>query len=229
MATVHGQQHSFSTHERMFFWMCQGFWNREDISTWGGLEHPTFAFMPYALTIWAIRAMHLLSHVFEYWLWWYRYFCLSRVNNWIVNLRGQHHSFSTHVWVFLWKCQSFWDRKCLDLSGLEHPTFVFMPYALTIWAIRAMHLLSHVFEYWLWWYRYFYLSRVNNWNVNLRGQQHSFSTHVWVFLWKCQSFWDRKCLDLRGIRTPNLRFQAVRSNHFSYQGHASAVPRCRCF
>ena len=114
-------------------------------------------------------------------------------------------------------------------GGFEPQTFVFMPYALTIWAIRAMHLLSHVFEYWLWWYGYFYLSRVNNWNVNLRGQQHSFSTHVWVFLWKCQSFWDRKCLDLRGIRTPNLRIQAVRSNHFSYQGHASAVPRCRCF
>ena len=38
-----------------------------------------------------------------------------------------------------------------------------------------------------------------------RGQQHSFSTHERVFLWKCQSFSDRKCLDLRGTRTPNLR------------------------
>ena len=36
----------------------------------------------------------------------------------------------------------------------------------------------------------------------VRRQQHSFSTHGRVFLWKWQSFWDRKCLDLRGTRTP---------------------------
>ena len=34
-----------------------------------------------------------------------------------------------------------------------------------IWAIKARHLLSHVFEYCLWWYRYFW-SKVNIWNVN---------------------------------------------------------------
>ena len=33
----------------------------------------------------------------------------------------------------------------------------------------------------------------------VHGQQHSFSTHQWMFLWKCQSFWDRKCLDLRTV------------------------------
>ena len=56
----------------------------ENVSTWGGLEPPTSGFMPNALTIWAIRARHLLSHVFEYWLWWYRYFG-SNVNIWNVN------------------------------------------------------------------------------------------------------------------------------------------------
>ena len=60
----------------------------------------------------------------------------------------------------------------------------------------------------------------------MRGQQHSFSTHERMFLWKCQSFWDRKCLDLRGIRTPNLRIHAECSNHLSYQGQTFAVP---CF
>ena len=39
----------------------------------------------------------------------------------------------------------------------------FMPNALTIWAIRARHLLS--FQYWLWRYRYFW-SKVNIWHVN---------------------------------------------------------------
>ena len=72
----------------------------------------------------------------------------------MLTVRGQQHSFSTHERVFLWKCQSFWDRKCLDLRGLEPPTFGFMLNALTYWAIRATQLLSNVFEHWLWRYRY---------------------------------------------------------------------------
>ena len=40
--------------------------------------------------------------------------------------------------------------------------------------------------------------------LTVHGQQHSFLTHERMFLWKCQSLWDRKCLDLRGTRTPNL-------------------------
>ena len=39
-----------------------------------------------------------------------------------------------------------------------------MPNTLTYWAIRAGHLLSHVFEYWLWQCRYFW-SKVNIWKV----------------------------------------------------------------
>ena len=45
----------------------------------------------------------------------------------------------------------------------------------------------------------------------------------------CESvkvFWDRKCLDLRGTRTPNLRIHAECSNLLSYQGQTFAVP---CF
>ena len=80
-------------------------------------------------------------------------------------VRGQQHSFSTHDWMFLWKCQRFWNRKCLNLRGLELPTFGFMPNALTIWAIRARHLQSHVFLYWLGRLRYFW-SKVNIWNFN---------------------------------------------------------------
>ena len=41
--------------------------------------------------------------------------------------------------------------------------------------------------------------------LTLHEQQLSFSTHERVFLRKCQSFWDRKCLDLRGTPTTNLR------------------------
>ena len=62
----------------------------------------------------------------------------------MLTVRGQQHSSSTPERMFLWKCQSFWDRKCLDLRGTRTPTFGFMPNALTIWAIRSRHLLSHV-------------------------------------------------------------------------------------
>ena len=62
----------------------------------------------------------------------------------MLTVRGQHHSFSTYERVSLRKCQSFWDRKCLDRGGLEPPIFGFMPNTLTYWAIRAEHLLSHV-------------------------------------------------------------------------------------
>ena len=47
-----------------------------------------------------------------------------------------------------------------------------------------------------------------------------------MFLWKCWSFWDRKCLDLRGTRTPSLRIHAECSNHLSYQGQTFIIP---CF
>ena len=59
----------------------------EIVSTWGGLEPQSFGFMPNALTYWAIWARRLLSHVFEYWLWWCRYFW-SNVNIWNVNCAG---------------------------------------------------------------------------------------------------------------------------------------------
>ena len=72
MSTVRGRQHSFSTHERVFLWKCQ-ILGTENVSTWGGLELPAFGFMPNVSTYWVIRARHLLSHVFEHWLWRYRY------------------------------------------------------------------------------------------------------------------------------------------------------------
>ena len=62
--------------------------------------------------------------------------------------------------------------------------------------------------------------------LTVRGLQHLFSTHERVFLWKCRSFWDRKCLDLRGTRTTNNRIHAKCSTLFSYQGQTFAVP---CF
>ena len=68
-----------------------------------------------------------------------------------------------------------------------------------------------------------FLSNVNNEMLTLCGQQHSFSTHERGFLWKCQSFWGRKCLDLRGTRTPNLQIHAECSNLLSYQGQTFAV------
>ena len=62
LLTVRGQQHSFGL-------TCVNVIETENVSTWGGLEPPTFVFMPNALTIGAIRARHLVSHVFERYEW----------------------------------------------------------------------------------------------------------------------------------------------------------------
>ena len=96
MLTVHGQQHSFFTREQMFFRRCQSF-ETENVSTLGGLEPPTFGFMPNALTIRAVRARHLLSHLFEYWLWKYRYL-LSKVNIWNVDC-ARATAFISDTWT----------------------------------------------------------------------------------------------------------------------------------
>ena len=66
----------------------------------------------------------------------------------------------------------------------------------------------------------------NVFEVKLTFETLTFSTHERVFFWKCQSFWDRKCLDLRGTRTSNLRIHAECSNLLSYQGQIFVVP---CF
>ena len=76
-------QHSFSTHEWMCLWSVQVL-EIDNFSTWGGLEPPNFGFMRHALITCAISARHLLAHVFEYWLWWHRYF-RSKVNIWNIN------------------------------------------------------------------------------------------------------------------------------------------------
>ena len=109
---------------------------------------------------WDTVALIMTSLQYVEWIWWEQSY--SRMSIFEVMLtfemltvRRQQHSFSTHGRVFLRKCQSFWDRKCLDLRGTRPPNFGFMPNALNYWAIRARHLLSHVFEHWLWWYRYF--------------------------------------------------------------------------
>ena len=57
---------------------------------------------------------------------------------------GQQCSFLTHKRMFLWKCERFGDRKCLDLRGTRISNLRIIQNALTIWAIRAKHLLSHV-------------------------------------------------------------------------------------
>ena len=71
-----------------------------------------------------------------------------------------------------------------------------MPNALTYWAIRARHLLSHVVEYWPWRYRYCW-SKVNIWNVNCaRATAFIFDTRTGV-LGKVSNFLRQKIYELR--------------------------------
>ena len=59
--------------------------------------------------------------------------------------------------------------------------------------------------------------------LTVHRQQHSFSTHEQMFLWKCQSFWDRKLSrpGRGGLKPPKLRIHAECSNLLSYQGQIS--------
>ena len=70
----------------------------ENVSTWGWLEPPIFGFVPNALTYWAIRARHLLSHLFEYWLWRCWHF-LSKVIIWSLE-----ESFLSKFIIWYGKC-----------------------------------------------------------------------------------------------------------------------------
>ena len=117
----------------------------KNVSTWEGLEPPTSGFMPNALTYWAIRARHVLSHVFEHCLWWYRYF-LSTVYIWNFNCaRATAFIFDTQTGVLVKVSKVFETANVSTWGRLEPPTSGLMSNALTYWAIRARHLLSHVF------------------------------------------------------------------------------------
>ena len=213
-----GQQHSFSCESVKVF-------ETENVSTWGGLEPPTFGFMPNALTYWAIGARHFLSYVFEHWLWlwWYRYFW-SKVNVWNVNwARATAFIFDTRTSVPV-KVSKFLRQKMSRPEGNSNPQPSYScrmlePIELSGPDICCPMFLKtgsggiDIFEV-----------KLTFEMLTVRGQQHSFSTHV--FLWKCQSLWDRKRFDLRGTRTPNVRIHAECSNILSYQGQTFAVP---CF
>ena len=102
-------------------------------------------------------------------------------------------------------------------------------YLTTMWCSSTsywMTVMSNVL--WLWVVKWFviFLSKANIWNVNCaRATTFIFDTQTGVLV-KVSKFWDRKCLNLKGTRTPNLRIHAECSNLLSYQGQTFAVP---CF
>ena len=70
----------------------------------------------------------------------------------------------------------------------------------------------------------YFWSKVNIWNVSCaRATAFIFDIRTGVLV-KVSNCWDRKCLDLRGTLTPNLRIHAEWSNLLSYQGQTFAVP-----
>ena len=93
MLIVHGQQHSFLTHERVFFWKN-------------------------ALTIGGIRARHLLSYVLKNCLWRYVYFW-SNVKMWNVNCtRATWFFFGTPTGVLV-KVSKFLRQKMFRTDSFD--------------------------------------------------------------------------------------------------------------
>ena len=117
--------------------------------------------------------------------------------------------------MFLWKWQSFRDRKWLDLRGIRIPNLRILAECSNNWVTRARHLLSNVFEYWLWRYRYF-CNKVTFEILTVSGHRHSFSTHEQMFLWKCRSVRASKCFDPKGTPTLTYVFIFLFSSEFVY-------------
>ena len=117
MLTVRGQQHSF-------FWQTNGcfcesvkVFETENVSTWVGLEPPTFGFMPNALIYCICCPMFLNTGS-------------GGVDILEVKLPFEMVTVRATAFIFWhtngWSCQSFWDIKCLDLRGTRTPTFGFI-------------------------------------------------------------------------------------------------------
>ena len=178
--------------------------------------------MPNALAHWATRARHLLSHILNIGSGGIDIFGVKLTFD-MLTVRGQQHSFSTHERVQLWMCQSFWDRKCLDLRGTRTPNFRIHVECSNLLSYQVPTFAVPCFEHWLWRYRYFW-SKVYIWYVNCaQATAFIFDTRTGVLV-KVSNFLDRKCIDMRGTRTPNLRIHAECSNLLSYQGPTFVVP-----
>ena len=120
-----------------------------NVSSWGGLETPIFGFMPNALTCSVSRARHLLTHVFEYWLWRYRYFW-SKVYIWNVNCaRATAFIFDTRTGVFV--KVYFFRQKMSRPEGTRTPTLRIHAECSSLLSYQGQTFVSLVFEYWPWW------------------------------------------------------------------------------
>ena len=116
----------------------------------------------------------------------------------MLTVRGQQHSFSTHERVFLWKCQSYWDRKCVDLRGTRTPNLRIHDECSNLLSYQGQTFAVLCFEHWLWWYRYFWELTFEI--LTVRGQQHQFSI---VFV-KVSKFLRQKMSRPEGDSNPQI-------------------------
>ena len=112
MLTVRGQQHSFSTHERVF---CKSFWDRKcrDLRGTRTSIHRTLAecsnHLGYKGQAFVVPFFNTGSGGID--------IILSTLNICNINCAlATAFIFDTRK-VFLWKCQNFWDKKSLDPRG----------------------------------------------------------------------------------------------------------------
>ena len=101
------------------------------------------------------------------------------------------------------------------MNGLFH---IFPRGILSNWALVTLILivlnLDHKHLQWSVWY-FFYVKLTFEMST---GRGHTAFIFENTSGCSCESFWDRKCLDLRGTQTPNLWIHAQCSNLLRYQG-----------
>ena len=89
----------------------------------------------------------------------------------LFNLRGQQHSFPTCERVFLWKCSIFRDTNIFNWGGRKTPAYGFIPNVIC--CPMFLNTGSGGIDT--------FVVELTSELLSVRGKQHLFSTHEWMF------------------------------------------------
>ena len=148
MLAVRGQQQSVSTHERVFLWKCQRFWDRKWLDL-GGTRTLNLRIHAECSNLLSYQGHTFAVPCFEHWLWRYRYF-RSNVNIWNVNcaratafLFDTRTGFLVKVSKVLRQKMSRPERNSNPPPPPPPPTIGFMPNALTTYLYIYIYLFIY--------------------------------------------------------------------------------------
>ena len=96
----------------------------------------------YFLLLWVKLFDKILRNIYIY-IWIFE----VKLTFGMLTVRGQQHSFSPQERMFLWKCQSVWDRRCLDLRRTLYSIYVYNIKSIMPWSSSKMHFIINILGY----------------------------------------------------------------------------------